>query len=171
MSKEILLTSTRFQVVRHTYTDHEGQVHTKDAIEHSGAVVILPVLDDGRICLIRNFRIATGETLIELPAGTREAEESTLSTALRELEEETGYRAESMKPICDFYVSPGILNERMYLFLARHLLAGSLQLQPGEQIETLLVSPAEALAMIKDGRIHDAKTITGLLLYFQFHQG
>ena len=141
------------------------RAHIRETVQHPGAVAILPLLDDGRVCLIRNFRTAVGQTLIELPAGTLEPPEAPEATARRELEEETGYRAETIEPLCQFFMSPGILNERMYVYLATGLTPGPTRLEEGEQIETWLVPWAEALAMADDGRIQDAKTLTALFWY------
>jgi ADP-ribose pyrophosphatase len=127
-------------------------------------VVILPLLDGDRVCLIRNFRIAVGKTLVELPAGTLEGH-TPLETAHRELQEETGYCAGRMEPLCQFQMSPGILNERMHLFAASQLTPGDMALEAGEEIETLEVDWAQALSMVHSGEIEDAKTMLALLFY------
>jgi len=142
-----------------------GQLHVRDTVRHPGAVTIVPVFDDGRVCLIRNFRLSVGATLVELPAGTLEPGEPPLVTAHRELEEETGYRAREIEPLAEFWMSPGILDERMYLYVARGLTPGETHLDAGEEIETLVVGWDEALEMIDRGTIQDAKSIAGLLAY------
>ncbi len=162
---EELLVTRRFRVVRHTETGSDGKIHFRETVQHPGAVAILPILDDGRICLIRNFRVAVAKSLIELPAGTLEPGEDPALTASRELVEETGYRAAKVEKLREFFVSPGILNERMYLYLASGLEPGPTALEPGENIETLLVSFDDAMRMVFDGTIEDAKTLVGLLLY------
>ncbi len=162
---ELLLDTARFQVVRRAQTLADGGVRQREVVLHPGAVVLLPLLPDGRVCLIRNYRVAVEQTLIELPAGTIDSGETPFETAHRELIEETGYRAASLEPLCEFLMSPGILNERMHLFLATGLTAGEQALEAGEQIERLIVPWDEALSMIDDGRIQDAKTIVGLLMY------
>ena len=162
---EVLLKTSRFTVVRRKYATPDGRFHLRESIQHPGAVVILPLLADDHVCLIRNYRPAVGQTLLELPAGTLEPDEDPLRTAVRELEEETGYRAEAVQPLFQFFMSPGILNERMHLFLATGLTAGPARLEPGEQIEPQVVPWAEALAMADDGRIQDAKTLVALFWY------
>ena len=161
----LLLETRRFHVVRRTQRLASGVEHAREIVLHPGAVTILPLVDDDKVCLIRNFRLAVGETLIELPAGTLEPGEPPLLTAQRELEEETGYRARQMTPLHTFYMSPGILHERMHLFVATGLEPGPARRETGEEIENLVVPWAEALAMAADGRIQDAKTLVGLWCY------
>ena len=163
MNDQLLLTADRFKILRRTRTDAAGKTHTREIIEHPGAVTILPLLDDGRVCLIRNFRMAVGQTLIELPAGTLSPGEDPLVAAHRELAEETGYVAQSIEHLHSFWMSPGILQERMHLYLATGLKAGKATLEEGEEIQPLIVPWHEALAMTRDGRIQDAKTLVGLL--------
>lgn len=134
-------------------------------MRHPGAVTVLPLLEDGRVCLVRNYRVAVDQTLIELPAGVVEPGEDPAETARRELAEETGYRAAVIELLAVFYMSPGILDEKMYLYLATSLRPGATALEPGEDIQPLLTTWEEALEMARDGRIQDAKTLTGLLFY------
>ncbi len=162
---EELLRTRRFRVVRHVETSRDGRTITKETVQHPGAVAILPLLNDGRVCLIRNYRVAVGRTLIELPAGTLEPNEDPSATAARELTEETGYRAGSVEKLREFTMSPGILNERMYLFVARDLTPGPTALEAGEEIEKLEVTWDECRRMIFDGTIEDAKTLVGLMYY------
>lgn len=161
---EILLSTSRFEVVRQGHKLPDGSIRQREFVRHPGAVVIVPILDDGRVCLIRNYRLAVQEWLWELPAGTIDPGESPAATAARELIEETGYMAAVIEPVCGFWMSPGILNERMHLFLATGLIPGSQALAPGEQIETFETPWPEALAMVDDGRIQDAKSMAALLL-------
>lgn len=161
---EILLETARFRVVRRTARDGRGRDYAREAVVHPGAVAIVPVLDGGRICLIRNFRLSVGRTLVELPAGTLEPGEAPADTARRELTEETGYTAGRIEPVAEFFMSPGILSERMHVFAAYELIAGEARPETGEDIERLIVTWDEALAMIDRGEIEDAKTIAGLLL-------
>lgn len=163
--EHVLLESPRFRVVRRSYPDPEGAMHVREVIVHPGAVVILPFLDDHRICLIRNYRIAVHRELVELPAGTRDPSERALATAQRELAEETGFEAAQWEQLPGFCMSPGILNEQMDVFVARGLAPGSARREPGELIHNLIVTWDEALAMCRDGRIEDAKTLAALFRY------
>lgn len=162
---EILLETRRFRVVRRTQRLADGRLNARECIEHPGAVAIVPMLADGRICLIRNFRLAVGRWLLEIPAGTLEPGEDPLVTAHRELAEETGYTARLIEPLCQMLFSPGILHERMHLFVATGLEPGPTRLEVGEQIETQIMPLADVMAMIERGEIEDAKTVAALLLY------
>jgi len=165
---EPLFEGARFHVVRAMQSTPDGVEHAREVVRHPGAVTILPILDDGRVCLIRNFRVAVDQTLIELPAGTLEPGEDPAVTARRELAEETGYRAGRIERLATFLMSPGILDEKMHLYLATALEPGPMALEPGEEIEVLTTDWCEALAMVQDGRIKDAKTVAGLLYYRSF---
>jgi ADP-ribose pyrophosphatase len=165
----LLLETSKFRVYERQYASGAG-THRKPIVVHPGAICVLPLLDDGRLVLIRNHRVAVDEELIELPAGTLEPGEEPLETARRELREETGYRASSWQFLTTFWMSPGILQERMHLFLATGLVAGAPALDQGERIRTLIVDWEEALRWVRDGEIQDAKTIAGLLFYRAFHE-
>ena len=164
-SRELLLTTPLFRVARLTFAGPGGGEIVQDVIEHPGAAVILPLLDDGRVVLIRNVRRTVGKVLWELPAGTLEADEAPEACAAREVEEETGYRAGTLAPLTEFFASPGILNERMFGFLATDLVQTSQSLDHDEEIEVFPIPQWQVRDMMKDGHIEDAKTIT-LLLYW-----
>ena len=132
--------------------------------------MILPLVEGDQVCLIRNYRIAVQKTLIELPAGTIEPNEPPAQTAVRELREETGFTASHWRELPPFYMSPGILNEQMHLFVAEELTPGAPAREAGEQIENLLVPWDEALAMAERGEIEDAKSLVGILLWNQVRQ-
>lgn len=165
---ETLLETDRFRVVRVGESGGQSGGNTREVIRHPGAVTILPMVDDDHVCLIKNHRVAVNETLIELPAGTLEISEPPEEAASRELAEETGFRANRLELLHSFFLSPGIIDERMHLFLATELTPGVPDREPGEQIENLVVRWSDAVAMIHDHKIHDAKTIIGLLYYEQF---
>ena len=164
---EVVYTAKRFRVVRVPEPPGafpEAAQRTRDVIEHPGSVVIVPLVSPQEVCLIEVVRVAVGKTLLELPAGTLDRVESLAEAAARELAEETGYSAGRIEPVAAFWMSPGILRERMHLFVAEDLLPGPQALEPGEQIHTRVVAWNEAVAMCLDGRIDDAKTVAGLLL-------
>lgn len=161
----ILLQTQRFRVVRVEQPLADGTVRPREIVRHPGAVAIIPLVDEHHVCLIRNYRPSVNQVLIELPAGTLDSGEEPQATAIRELAEETGYDAAQWDYLHAFYLSPGILDERMHLFLARGLSAGTTAREPGEQIENFVVRWEDAIAMVHDRHIHDAKTIVGLLYY------
>lgn len=165
-AEETLLVTPRFRVARVSRQTRQGVLKQREVIRHPGSVVIVPVLDDHRLCLIKNFRVAVDQPLIELPAGTLEPPEAPLACATRELIEETGYRAEELTQVTSFYAAPGILDERMHLFVARKLTAGPPQREPEEEIENMIVTFDEAIELLKQGQIEDAKTMVGLLWLF-----
>lgn len=165
---ETLLVTSRFRVQRVQRQLADGQMHAREIVRHPGAVVILPILDDGRICLIRNYRVAVDQVLLELPAGTREPGEAAIATAKRELAEETGYRCRTIRPLCEFYMSPGILDEQLFAFVATDLIAGTSAQETGEEIENLLVSTTDIDELLRTGQIQDSKTLSTLLFYLRF---
>lgn len=159
---EVLLASRKFRVERRAYEmPGRGLVH-RDLVVHPGAVLILPLLSAESVVMIRNWRYAAQAELLELPAGTLEPPESPADCALRELEEETGYRAGRIAPLCQFYTTPGFTNELMHVFVATDLSQTAQRLEPTEQIRVEIMSLGEALAATVDGRIVDAKTIAAL---------
>ena len=165
---EILYQGKRFRVVRAVQDMPDGSRHEREIIAHPGAVAILPLDEQGRVCLIENYRVAAGRALYELPAGTLEPGEPPEEAARRELAEETGYRAEQLDLLTQFFTSPGVLDERMYLYLATGLRRGQPSREAGEDIHNRLVSWPEAIDMVRQGRIEDAKTLVGLLYYAAF---
>jgi ADP-ribose pyrophosphatase len=158
-----LFETRRFTVVEKIVTRADGESASCQFIEHPGSVAILPLVDKGQLCLILSRRLTVDETLIEVPAGTREPAEMPLDTARRELAEETGYAAARFDELASFYPSPGISSERMWVFVARELTAGPPARESNEQIDNLVVSWDEALAMIDRGEIRDGKTIVAIL--------
>jgi ADP-ribose pyrophosphatase len=164
-SREELLSNPLFKVARLTFEGPAGAEIVRDVIEHRGAAVILPLLDDGRVILIRNVRRTVGKVLWELPAGTLEPGEDPEVCAAREVEEETGYRAGTLTPLTSFYASPGILDERMHGFLATDLKPSHQSLDADEEIEVFPIPQWQVRDMLKGGHIEDGKTIA-LLLYW-----
>ena len=139
------------------------KVVTRELVLHPGAVVVIPFVDKNHILLLKQFRYAAKGDLWEIPAGTLEKNEDPLACAKRELEEETGFKAKRWRFLTRFYPAPGISNEIMTLFRADGLTEGQKNLDPDEWIEHKKVSFSQALRMIKNGRIRDAKTLAGVL--------
>lgn len=145
----------------------DGSLADREIVIHRGAVALLAIVDRDHICLLKNYRYTVDKTLWEIPAGTIDAGESPDVTAPRELTEETGYSAGKITRIADWLVSPGVMNERMYLYLCEDLRPGPTDHQPDEHLEPVIVAWSEALRMVSDGRIEDAKSMLAILLWDQ----
>lgn len=161
-AEPMLYQGSRFSIYQMTLRGEDGSSHVRDVVRHPGAVVLLPILEDGRIIMIENTRPTVRETLLELPAGTREPQESAIETAHRELIEETGYSADKLEPIHEFYSAPGISDELMHLYRATGLTEGTPDREATERIVNRIATPSEIRQWIADGRIRDAKTLVGL---------
>ncbi len=159
---------SKFAVDRVTLTRNDGGTTERELVVHPGAVAVLPIMDDGRVVMIRNERFAVGEELWELCAGTLEAGEDPRACAGRELIEETGYEAATIEPLVLFYTSPGVCTERMYTFVARGLKHVGQQLEPTEKIRVEPVSWDELIRLCRDGEVRDAKTLAAVLYYQAF---
>ena len=169
IEKQVLYQGDRVQLEIH-HLMFQGVRFRKEVVIHPGAVVIIPILDKEKVLLIRNLRYALNQVLIELPAGTLEKKEDAINCAGRELLEETGYLARRLKPRASFYASPGILTEKLYVFLAYDLQKQQQELEAGEDIQLLPTSLEHAMEMIRTGQIQDAKTIAALMMYERFHR-
>ena len=168
LSSEMIYQGRVFGLRRDEVLEPSGLRTKREVITHPGSVVVLPVLPDGRIVMIRQYRHATRQYLWELVAGRKEPEETPKQGAARELLEETGYRAKRLKVFMDFFPTPGFLEERMYLLLAEGLTAGEAQPEEDEKIEVRPFRLKELQQMIKSGRLRDAKSIAGILFYLTF---
>lgn len=140
-----------------------GLTADREVVVHPGSVVVLPHLDDGRIVLVRQFRYAVGKSLWELVAGGLEANETPLEAAGRELREETGYEAGSLRPLFSFYPTPGFVSERMHLVEASDLVRSRASPDADERIRVGRFTREHLLNMLRQHRIEDAKTLVGLL--------
>ena len=140
----------------------DGQTATREYIRHPGAVVILPVFDDGRVLMERQFRYPLDRVMIELPAGKIDAGEDTLLCAKRELQEETGYTASDWQFVCTIHNAIAYSDEHLEIYLARGLVEGPAQLDDGEFLETFVATPKALLEMVRQGEITDVKTIIGI---------
>lgn len=163
-NSSLIFQGKRIALYHPEFTSRTGKTYHHEIVVHPGAVVILPFLDDKTILLIKNYRVSVDEHLLELPAGLLEKEEAPDITAHRELIEETGYQAKSMEKVLDFYSTPGFTNEILHAYIAKDLSFSGQNLEDSEQIEAFPVLYSEALTMIKEGKIKDAKSIL-LLLY------
>ena len=146
-------------------TINEGELtYQREVVHHPGSAVIIPVHDDGTVVLVRQYRHPAVRYLLEAPAGTLSDGERPDAGAARELQEELGLVAAQLDKLSEFFVSPGFLEEKMWVYLATGLSEGKQLLDEDEILEIVRIPIAEALEMITSGEIQDAKTIIGLML-------
>jgi ADP-ribose pyrophosphatase len=151
------------EVVVDTIT--EGDVtYPREVVHHPGSAVIVPIFDDGTVAFVRQYRHPAVRYLLEVPAGTLDRGERPEEGAARELEEELGLVCASLEKLCEFFVSPGFLEEKMWVYLATGLSETQQRLEEDELIEIVRMPLNQALNMITTGEIEDAKTIIGLML-------
>lgn len=141
-----------------------GRETKREVVEHHGAVAIVPRKDAETVLLIRQFRQAVGETLLEIPAGTLEPGEEADACAARELEEEIGYRPGRLRRMFSQYLAPGYSNEVLHAYLGEDLIESAINPDVDEEIELVPVPISDVEGMILDGRIKDAKSIAALLV-------
>ena len=168
LKSKVVYEGAVFGVRRDEVLEPGGLRATREVITHPGSVVVLPVLDDGRVVLIRQYRHATRQYLWELVAGRMDPGETPKRAAARELLEETGYRAKRFSVFLDVFPTPGFLEERMFILLAEGLTAGEAQPEEDEKIEARAYSLKELKQMIQRGKLRDAKSMAGILYYVTF---
>jgi ADP-ribose pyrophosphatase len=149
------------KVQRDTIRLPDNKTTTREYIRHPGAVVIIPLLDDGRVLLERQFRYPLHQVFIEFPAGKIDPNENPLDCAKRELQEETGYAATDWRFACTIHNAIAYSDEHLDIFVARGLTAGESKLDDGEFLETFAASLSEMLQWIREGKITDVKTVIG----------
>jgi ADP-ribose pyrophosphatase len=164
LARRIIFRGRKIDLALQQVSLRDGTVAERELVLHRGAVALVPMVDEHHVCLVRNHRYTIDQTLLEVPAGTIDPGESPEQTAERELCEETGYQAGRIQRIREWYVSPGVMNERMVLFLCEDLQPGPVRHQLDEQLQVVVVSWEEAMAMVEDGRIEDAKSLLALML-------
>jgi ADP-ribose pyrophosphatase len=149
------------KVTRDRISLPDGAETHREFIRHPGAVVILPVFDDGSVLLERQFRYPLDQVFIEYPAGKIDPGEDPLECAKRELQEETGYTASEWQFVCTIHNAIAYSDEHLELYLARGLIAGEAQLDAGEFLETFRATVPEMLEMVRRGQVTDVKTVIG----------
>jgi ADP-ribose diphosphatase len=170
VSGEQVFDGTLLKVRRDVVRLPDGSQGTREYIRHPGAVAVVPLFDDGRVLLERQFRYPHGREFIEVPAGKLETGEPHLETAKRELLEETGYEAAEWRRIGVIHTAIAYTDEAIDLFVCKKLKHVGRKLDAGEFLETMIVPFDEALRMVREGQITDAKTVTALLWVKNFLQ-
>lgn len=147
----------------HSVRDAQGAIVEKGIIEHPGAVILIPLMDNGDVLMLRQYRLSLDQTILELPAGTRGWREPWLDCAQRELREETGYRAQTFTELGSAWPAPGYSDETMRFYLAQSLSPAPLPPDADEEIAPHPMPLATLLEMALDGRLQDAKSVVGLV--------
>lgn len=140
-----------------------GDITEREWVEHPGAAAVLAITEKKEILFVRQYRYAVGKVLLEIPAGKRDLGETPESCALRELEEETGYKGTLLK-LGSIYTTPGFCDETIHLYLAENLVSGTPHLDDYEYLDVLKIPVEEVFSLIKEGKIEDAKTLSAVLL-------
>ena len=157
-----LLSGGFLEVRRDTVRLPDGETATREFIQHPGAVAVIPILDDGRLVLVRQHRYPVAKVLLEWPAGKRDPHESTLACAMRELREETGFTAREWAYAGEIHNAAAYSTESIWLWFARGLQAGPTRLDEGEFVETVILGQDELLALDAGAGLPDVKTLVGL---------
>lgn len=165
LGEEILYNGRILNLARETHQMPDGHEARFEVVQHSGGAAALPILPDGRLILIRQFRPAIEDYILEIPAGRLESGEDGAACVARELQEEIGYQPGQLEKLGEIYSSVGFCNELIYLYLARDLQPAEQALEPDEFIELQIMTLDEALALVKSGELRDAKTKVALLQY------
>ena len=168
LSSTIIYEGPVFGIRRDEVIEPSGVRTTREVITHPGSIVVLPVLPDGRILLIQQYRHATRQYLWELVAGRMDPGETPKKAAARELIEETGFRAKRIRVFLDVFPTPGFLEERMFILLAEGLTAGEAEPEEDEKIISRAYTRKQLEELIRGGKLRDAKSIAGILYYFWF---
>jgi ADP-ribose pyrophosphatase len=163
LESQRIFTGAVFDVDRDRLIEEGGLEVVREIVRHQGGAGGLPVFDDQRVALVKQYRHATRRELLEIPAGRIEKGETPATCAMREIEQEIGFRAGRVDKLAEFYSTPGFCEEKLYLYLATDLTSVSQNLDHDEFVEVIYLPLAEAIAMARLGEIEDAKTIIALL--------
>ena len=163
ISSDVVYEGPVFRVRKHKVETYGGGESIRDIVEHSGGSILVAITDEGKVVMERQYRKAFEKPLYELPAGKADPGEAPEVTAVRELQEETGYTAGSIKKLLTFYPTCGYSAETLHIYICRDLVLGEKHWDDSECIEIYEFTPDELIGMIMRNEIKDAKTIIGLL--------
>ncbi|MBO0863267.1 MAG: NUDIX hydrolase [Chloracidobacterium sp.] len=164
LESEKIFKGAIFDVDRDRLIDENGTEIFREIVQHAGGAGALPLFDDGRVALVKQYRHPARRELLEIPAGKIEGGETPEMCAARETEQEIGFRPERIEKVAEFYSTPGFCAERLYVYLATALTPSAQALDQDEFIEVVYLPFAEALKMAECGKIEDSKTIIALLM-------
>lgn len=143
----------------------DDSITTRELVEHKGGVVVIACDENGNLLMVEQFRYGSQKVMLELPAGLLEPGETTETCGLRELEEETGYQAQTIAAFGAMYPTPAYDSEKIYFYIAEDLVETQQQLDPGELLNVKRIPLKKAVELCKDGSIQDSKTVVGILRY------
>ena len=164
LGSEFLLQGRNFKIRRDRLKTPDGRETKFEVIEHGGSVIIIPIDLDGNIHFVRQYRHAAGKDLLELPAGTRDGDESFEECAAREIREETGMEAGKLQRMGEFYLAPGYSTEFMVVYIATDLKYNPLEADDDEFLEVEKIPIGEAIQRAERGDFPDAKSLAALLI-------
>ncbi len=158
-----------FQVEEMLVRLSDGSSANREIVRHNGGAAVVAIDSEDRVVLVRQYRKAAEQIMLEIPAGKLEPGEDPAACALRELREETGYRSGPLEPLMTMYPTPGYCSEKLHLFYTDQIVTGLAAPDEGELLEPVLLPLTECREAIRDGRIRDAKTVVGILMAFTRH--
>ncbi len=166
LSSETIFEGRVFKLIRKVVRLPDGKTSIRDLIVHPGAAAMIPVDDKGNILMVRQFRKAAGREMIELPAGTLDPGESVRTCVQRELQEEIGYKAKSLRHLVSYFPAAGYTTEVIQIFVAKGLIPSRLDADRDEFLEVIPMRAEKILDQIRSGKINDSKTMIGMMYYF-----
>jgi len=165
LSSELIYEGRAFTVRVDTVRTVDGRKTTRDIVEHGECVAVVAVDPDGKILLVRQYRLPAGKQLLEIPAGGIDGGEKPADAVQREMQEETGYLPKKVEKLGGFYSAPGFCTEYLHLYLATELVPSRMVAEDTDSITLVRITPEEITGLIQSGEICDAKSIAGLLTW------
>lgn len=166
LNRELVKKGNIIELYEDTVQSPDGTVQHYDYIRHHGAAAVLPVMDDGKILMVKQYRNAVDRFTLELPAGGRNGDEPTIECAARELEEETGYYSKDLEQLLSLKTTVAFCDELIDIYLARNLKKSHQNLDEGEFVDVYAYDIEELVRMVSDFTIQDAKTIAAVMTYY-----